>query len=119
MNPYVLIAEDNPELRDIMSQIFTLQSCTVKSTANGEEAIQIINHCLPDVAVLDIHMPKISGLQVLQHIRQHQGSKNVTVIMVTGNYFVQHGDEARQADLFLVKPVDIDKLIEIAVCLNK
>ena len=107
----VLIAEDNPDLRDIFSRTFDKRHFNVRVAEDGQAAIDSLMEEIPDVVVLDINMPKLSGFDVLSHIRRHKETKDVKVIVVTGNALAMQDQKAQFADLFLVKPVSISDLI--------
>ena len=110
----VLIAEDNPDLRAIFARVFSRQHFTVTLAMDGVEAMKCLDEEVPDVLVLDVNMPRMSGLQVLARIRQQQKLKGLKVIVVTGNALAVQHPEAAYADLFLVKPVSILDLVTLA-----
>lgn len=107
----VLIAEDNPDLADIFLRVFQSIAHAVDVARDGQEAIKFLNQGLPSVVVLDVNMPKVSGLDVLSYLRGLPKGDQVKVLMVTGNHLSQSSPEAQLADLFLVKPVDIQDLL--------
>jgi len=110
----VLIAEDNSDLQYIFGMSFQTQQFEVSRATDGEQAIQSLQNEIPDVLILDINMPKQSGLAVLSYIRSQQISHRMKVIVVTGNYLAQQAPEAEIADLFLVKPVSVKELMMLA-----
>lgn len=78
----LLVAEDQSMLRDAMCQLLLMEESvsTIDQAGNGEEAIAILSNKAIDVAILDVEMPILSGLDVLEWVRKHQ---NVKVIIVT------------------------------------
>ncbi len=110
----VLIAEDNPDLRSIFRSIFVHCKFEVALAENGIEALERLAENCPDVLVLDINMPYLNGLGVLSHIRQTPTLRRLKVIVVTGNAVAVGHPDAQQADLLLVKPVNINELIVMA-----
>jgi DNA-binding response OmpR family regulator len=110
----VLIAEDNPDLRAIFARVFDRQYFAVTLAVDGLEAMDHLNEEMPDVLILDVNMPRLSGLQVLSRIRQRQEMKGLKVIVVTGNSLAMQHPDAAFADLFLVKPVNIMELVTLA-----
>ncbi|NJL58218.1 response regulator, partial [bacterium] len=107
----VLIAEDNPDLRDIFAMTFNHSAFQVRLAEDGEAAINCLNEYVPDVLVLDINMPRLSGFDVLAYVREHQHTHDIKVIVVTGNTLAMQDERAQCADLFLVKPVNIQELV--------
>ncbi len=87
MNPdgqkTVLIAEDEPFLNKMLVQTFELAGFKVLSAMDGEQAMQYALTQHPDISVLDILMPKLDGVRVLQRMRQDLWGKNALIIMLT------------------------------------
>lgn len=110
----VLIAEDNPDLRDIFMLGFDKQVFDVSVAEDGEDAINRLNELQPDVLVLDINLPKRSGFDVLAYLQEHKEQYGVKVIVVTGNALAMNDDKAAFADLFLLKPVNLMDLVTFA-----
>lgn len=78
----LLVAEDQSMLRDAMCQLLLMEESvsTIDQAGNGEEAIAILSNKAIDVAIFDVEMPILSGLDVLEWVRKYQ---NVKVIIVT------------------------------------
>ena len=78
----LLVAEDQSMLRDAMCQLLLMEESvsTIDQAGNGEEAISILSNKAIDVAILDVEMPILSGLDVLEWVRKYQ---DVKVIIVT------------------------------------
>lgn len=110
---HVLIAEDNPDLRNIFEVTFEQSRLVVDSVVDGRQALDYLESVIPDLVVLDINMPHISGLEVLKFIREHPDMVGTKVIVVTGNHLAENEDVADLADLFLIKPVDVFELMTL------
>lgn len=110
----VLIVEDNPDLRNIFSCIFTHHKFEVQTAQDGMEALECLADSRPDVLILDINMPHLNGLEVLSYIRQTPFLRTLKVIVVTGNSVAIDHPDAQQADLLLVKPISVNELITMA-----
>ena len=110
----ILIAEDNPDLRAIFSVVFERSHFDVRVAIDGREAIAALEDALPDVLLLDVNMPHISGIDVMTYVRRTTAGKRVKIIVVTGNYLIEQNAEVQLADLFLVKPVDVSTLAVFA-----
>lgn len=110
----VLIAEDSEDLRFIFSWVFSHKQFAVRVAADGLEAVRALERDgQPDVLILDINMPNLSGLGVLDYIQEHP-PKLMKVVVVTGNSMIEHHGSAAVVDLFLVKPIDVYELVEMA-----
>lgn len=107
----VLVVDDSQELRRLFSRMFDRSQFQVRLAVDGQDAIHALEFEMPDMMILDVNMPHLSGLDVLRYIRQKPGGNQVKVIMLTGDVYAQHEPEAKLADLFLIKPVSIRQLV--------
>lgn len=123
MARHLLIVEDDSSLRNLFERAFNMVGFTVETAADGDEAMQHLGQTLPDVVVLDLGIPGKSGLAILKHIRRHERMlkqlypdqhKRVNVIVVTGNQLAHDSAEASLADIFLLKPVEVQQLLTLA-----
>lgn len=80
MDPVVLLVEDEKKLRDMVAQHLRLEGFTVALAADGREALQIWQDIQPDLLVLDLMLPVLSGWEVLKTIRQ---KNNTPIIALT------------------------------------
>ena len=79
----ILLAEDDLQLIDMYRRKFEMEGFEVQFAEDGEQAINILEKWKPDVALLDIMMPKVNGLDVLKHIKEKQGYEEVITVMLT------------------------------------
>ena len=105
----ICIAEDNPDARAIFTTAFD-SSFLVHAVADGREALDSLHNMTPDVLVLDVNLPRVSGLEVLRRVRQDAALQKVKVVLVTGNAQVRSQPGVELADLLLLKPVDVFEL---------
>ena len=110
----VLIAEDNPDLRHIFMVAFTRYHYEVLTAEDGQAALDLLDNVKPDLLVLDINMPRVNGLEVLQRVRARPDMKHMKIMIVTGNVIAGNTPEAEAADLLLIKPVSLPDLIKLA-----
>jgi two-component system, OmpR family, response regulator VicR len=78
----ILIVEDDPSLRETLEMLLNTRGFTVRSVSNGESAIEECKHSLPDIVLLDVMLPRMTGLEVCDIIRS-QYDPPPGVIMVT------------------------------------
>jgi CheY-like chemotaxis protein len=83
--PVVLIADDNPGVREITKLLLELKDCFVLEATDGVEAIEAARATAPDIALIDIHMPAIDGLEVARRLRQQHSLRHVPLIAVTAS----------------------------------
>jgi CheY-like chemotaxis protein len=110
----VLVVDDNPDLRTIFARSFDRRQFAVTIAADGVEALQRLHEDKPDILILDINMPRLSGFDVLRHVRENRQQYPMKVVVVTGNTMAMTAPETEIADLLLVKPVSINDLITLA-----
>jgi CheY-like chemotaxis protein len=81
--PKVLIVEDDPLISRMYQKIFTFEKFDVDVAANGEEALAKISGFNPELILLDVMMPKMNGLQVLEKLKSSDQTKNIPIVMLT------------------------------------
>lgn len=112
----ILIADDNRDLADSLAMLLELGGHRAIVAYNGSDAADIASRHCPQMAILDIHMPGLDGLNTARALR-HDCDGLVYIVAQSG---VDSGDAALHAqragfDRFLVKPVSADSLHEIVL----
>jgi CheY-like chemotaxis protein len=79
----VLIVEDDPLISRMYQKIFTFEKFDVDVAANGEEALSKVTVFNPELILLDVMMPKMNGLQVLEKLKTLDATKAIPVVMLT------------------------------------
>lgn len=103
--PKVLLVEDDNNLREIYEARLQAEGYTIVSARDGEEALVVAKAEKPDLIIADIMMPKISGFEMLDILRNTEGLKEVPVVMLTalGQSEDQERADKLGADRYLVK----------------
>jgi DNA-binding response OmpR family regulator len=111
--PKILIADDNRQNVELLEAHLSELDCDILTAANGEETLDIVNHDRPDLVLLDIMMPKLSGFEVCKKIRANPETRNTLVLMVTALNQVADFERGVLAgtDDFLTKPVNKVELL--------
>ena len=108
----ILVADDNSDALESLATLLELGGHEVFSAANGALALESAERHLPEVALLDIGMPKLDGYEVARRIRAQPWGRRITLVALTG--WGQESDRQRSGeagfDSHLVKPLDLDKL---------
>jgi signal transduction histidine kinase/CheY-like chemotaxis protein len=111
----ILLADDNRDAAESLAIILRLEGHEVEVAHDGATALESFASMRPDVALLDIGMPKLNGFEVAQQIRAQAAGEPVLLIAITG--WAQDSDRARSRaagfDHHLTKPVEPDILIEL------
>ena len=106
MNTRVLIADDDYDNRTIAQEVLKKAGYQTIVATNGEEALSLALHEKPDLILLDLSMPKISGWDVAKHLRADPHFKQVPIIAFTAH--AMNGDAAKAmavgCDGYLSKP---------------
>ena len=102
----VLIIDDEDSMRYTLTRVLKIAGCEASGAADGPQALNLINSIPLDLVYLDIHLPSISGLEVLQNIRSSH--PDLPVILFTAHASLQSALEAIRlgATDYLVKPID-------------
>jgi len=79
----VFIVEDDPLMSRMYQKIFTFEKYEVEMASNGEEALLKIPGAQPTIILLDVMMPKMNGLQVLEKLKTDPVTKSIPVVMLT------------------------------------
>jgi len=104
----VLVADDDPDIRDILKDTLTSLGCGVLTASNGQECLDRLEKEGPELVLLDIEMPDKSGLEVLKDIRCK--GIDVTVIMITAYGTIERAVQAMKEGAFdfITKPFELD-----------
>ena len=115
----VWIVEDDDEMSHAVKLMLQLLDCSVEIFRDARSvARQLLGGDRPDVMLLDINMPEVSGIDLLEFLRKQKGLKDLPVVMLSSETTDVQVDEAMEigANGFIFKPVTIDELEE---ALNK
>ena len=112
--PLALIVEDEPDLANIFSRALETGGFNTQTAPNGEKALAYLGESIPDIIILDLHLPDMDGLTILQKIREDHRLDNSKVIVASADaQMVQLAED--KADLILVKPVSVSQLRDLAM----
>jgi len=111
--PRILIADDNAQNVELLEAYLAAGDWDVRTAADGEETLRLVHEWQPDVILLDIMMPKISGFEVCKRLRADPATADIAVLMVTA--LDQPSDIDRAVDAgtndFLSKPINKTELL--------
>jgi DNA-binding response OmpR family regulator len=108
----ILLVDDEREFVTTLAERLELRNMNVSIAMDGETALGIVEHNPPQVVVLDVMMPGLGGLEVLEKIKAMD--PGIQVILLTGHGATTDGIRGMQLGAFdyLIKPIDIDELIK-------
>jgi two-component system alkaline phosphatase synthesis response regulator PhoP len=110
----ILVADDEPNICTALTFLFERRGYEVRVARNGEEALDLVDSCWPDLVLLDVMMPLVNGYDVCRRIRETSGHAAIRIVLLSakgGTAEVQKGLDAG-ADLYVVKPFSTGDLVE-------
>lgn len=111
MSKTILIVDDEKDIRSALAGILEDEGYQIMTASCGEEAIEIVRQELPDLALLDIWMPGMDGLETLERLKTT--FPNLTVIMISGHGTIETAVKATKLGAydFIEKPLSLDKVL--------
>jgi two-component system, cell cycle response regulator DivK len=110
----VLIVEDNDLNMKLFSDLLEANGYGTIQTRSGVEAVGLARDHMPDLILMDIQLPEVSGLQVTQWLKDDDALKHIPVIAITA--FAMKGDEEKirqgGCEAYLSKPISVVKFLE-------
>jgi DNA-binding response OmpR family regulator len=111
--PSILIVDDEDGIRDFLRSAFEAEGYTVLAAADGEAALMLCEHYLPDAILLDLMMPRVDGLGFLHEYRRRHGVDTCPIyIMSAVSTAVEHARAAGVAGAIL-KPFDLEEVLDL------
>jgi CheY-like chemotaxis protein len=110
----ILIAEDEPDIRELVAFTLRFAGHEVVATSNGEEALQQANQVVPDLILMDVRMPKMTGYDACRAMKNDPNLKDIPVVFLSAkgqDSEIQTGLDAG-AEEYLLKPFAPDQLVE-------
>jgi two-component system cell cycle response regulator len=117
MTRKVLIVEDQPDSRRLLEDIlnhFNTKQTVILSSRDGLEALGLIQKEKPDLILLDIMLPGMSGYDLCEKIKSNPDTAHAHIIVISARFHLEDRKEAirRGADEYIVKPFDVQVLLE-------
>jgi DNA-binding response OmpR family regulator len=115
MDADVLAADDEPDIREVV-QVSLGEEFQIQTVSDGFRAwdyLETAENSIPDLVILDVMMPKMDGFSVLEHIREHNETSDIPVLMLTSRSREEDVVRALEsgADDFLAKPFNKSELV--------
>jgi PleD family two-component response regulator len=111
--PRVLIADDNPQGAELLEAYLSACDYELRTAADGEQTLKQVADWHPDLILLDVMMPRISGFEVCKRLRANPATRDIAVLMVTALDQPSDIERAVEAgtDDFVSKPIDKNTLL--------
>ncbi len=114
MTKSVLVVEDNDLNMKLFHDLLEAQGYDVLQTRDGMEAIKIAREHMPDLILMDIQLPEVSGLEVTKWLKEDESLRTIPVVAVTA--FAMKGDEEKiregGCEAYIAKPISVTNFLE-------
>ena len=123
MGKKILVVDDDPDVRMFNTTVVEEGGYTPIEAANGEEGLKILKKEKPDLVILDVLMPKQSGIRLYRELKTSRALRKIPVVMLSGiakRTFLRSqkaltefgGEEVPEPEVYLEKPVEPEELAE-------
>jgi CheY-like chemotaxis protein len=109
--PRILVVDDEPDNCELLELLLAWEGFAVVTACGGAEALALVAQQPPDLILLDVMMPGMTGFEVVATLKGQPGTKHIPVIMVTAMEDPRARAEGVGADGFLRKPLDREDLV--------
>jgi CheY-like chemotaxis protein len=115
MNKYILVVDDDAQMRSMLQQVLESEAYIVDTASDGRIALDKILHRpeMPDVILLDMTMPGMNGLQLIEALRQRKEACVETIIAYSGNMDALEQARGLGIGRCLAKPFDLETFLEL------
>lgn len=114
MQGTAIVIDDDPDIADVFSELLSLQGIEILGIGyNGVDAINLFSQKSPSIVFMDVHMPKLNGIEALKRIKKE--SPESTVVMVTGDLSSDLVTTLEDigANTIIHKPFNMDKILNV------
>ena len=112
-NLHIVLAEDDPEIVEVVKMILEEEGYTVNTAVTKKEIESIIKAQIPDLFFLDILLSGITGKEIAEVIRSHPKTKSIPIVMLSANSNIEEIAKEAGATDFLQKPFEIEDLLSM------
>jgi two-component system alkaline phosphatase synthesis response regulator PhoP len=117
----ILVADDDPLGAELLEAYLSEIDCELRTAGDGEQTLQLVGSWRPDLILLDVMMPRISGFEVCKRLRSDPATRDIAIIMITALDQPSDMDRAVEAgtDDFISKPINkTDLLLRVGALLR-
>ncbi len=105
----ILVADDNPVTRELMKDLLELEGYTVYACSDGIQAVELARLRQPDLVLMDIHMPRLDGIEAARRLHQDPATRSIPVVALSAAAPPQERRYAIEAGCIdqVLKPIDV------------
>lgn len=107
----ILVVEDDPDIRELLTDLLEEEGYEVRQAADGAEALCELEHWTPSVMLLDLMMPRVSGFELLERISRQEPHLPSSIIVLSASGVAAESVRAHPVQL-IRKPFKVDQLLE-------
>jgi CheY-like chemotaxis protein len=114
----ILVVDDEPDVRAMFAQLLKQSGYVILEASDGKSAVDLVQKVEPDLILMDLMMPVMSGVEATKRIRQMDGCANIPIIAVTAYdlwQLVLPEEETKLWQAVLKKPVRVEKLRKMVI----
>lgn len=113
--PHVLLVEDDSDTRELLDALLRMEGYLTTAAADPSTALAAVEGATIDVAVIDLRLPGMSGIELLRQLRRRPKFRPRLIVALTGSDEPSDRREARQAGFtdYLVKPIALERLFDL------
>lgn len=104
--PHGLIIEDNLDAQVLFADILEMCGVTFDTIANGQEALDYLEDNTPDILLVDMHLPKVNGVQIIRNIRENEAFADSIILVVSADHMMSTTVDPL-VDAVILKPIDV------------
>lgn len=108
---HILVVEDDKELRELFCTVLSENGYEPVAAANGEDALQIMEHSYIDLIISDIMMPKMDGLELIKILREANYTLPILIITAKDGMNDKQAGFRAGTDDYMVKPIDVNEML--------
>jgi len=111
----IMVCDDSPSTLKLMTDLFENSTLTIIEATNGKEGVELASKNIPDVILMDLKMPVMSGKEATRILRAQESTKSIPIIAISASSKIIFKDEESKSlfDYFLLKPIKLSDLVEI------
>ena len=114
--PIVLVVEDNEDIRDVLALFLLEKGCHILEASDGKQAVQLAREVHPDLILMDLNLPYLSGIQATTVLKNHADTKSISVVALSAHCTdTQWREIALQVgcENCIPKPIDFGELARV------
>lgn len=115
----ILVVDDEYLICELLHEFLSMQGYQVTTATNGQEAISKFDEIKPNVVILDIKMPGVSGIEVLRKINKMNSDTTIIMLSAFGGSNIVKESLLIGANYYLEKPIDFEQLKNLLIALQK